>query len=128
MIIIKSPDEAAATAAIERALQGQDDVEIFQSEDDEYTAEELMTMLAYNAKQTRVYVGRLERNTRRMEEDLRQMGRLLEPLATLATSIIVEQGDDAELLSTLRRERERKLAFEAAQNPPTLGGKTHERK
>lgn len=122
MIIIKSPDEAATTAAIERALQGHDDVEIFQSEEDEYSTEELMTMMVYNAKQSRVYIGRLERNTRRLEEDLRQMLRYLEPLATFATLMIIEQGEDVELLNDLRKKREQKIAYEAAKNPPTIGG------
>lgn len=122
MILIRSDDDAATTAAIERALKGQE-VDIFQSDDETYTTEELLKMLAYNAKQTRIYVGRLERNTRRLEEDVRSVSRLLEPLATYMTYLLAETGDDPVLLEQLRKNRERQKAMEEAKNPVMLGQK-----
>ena len=124
MIIIKSQDDAATTALLERALKGQD-IDIFQSDDDEYTPEELMSMLAYNAKQSRIYIGRLERNTRRLEEDMRSVARLLEPIASLATYQLEQTGEPMGILHGARVRREAEVAKQSVLSP-NLKGLNHE--
>jgi hypothetical protein len=89
LIIVKGDDEAAIVARIEKELRGED-IEIFQSDDTEYSMEQVLAFLGYNAKQTRIYVGRLERNTRRIEEDIRASSRLLEPMAAFFTIMLEE--------------------------------------
>jgi hypothetical protein len=111
MIIVKCDDEAAATAAIEKALRGTD-VEILQSDTEDYTTEEIMAVLMYNTTQGRKYIGRLERNTRSIDANLRQVAKLLEPLATYLTIKMVEEGDDPKLLENLRRAREAQVMRE----------------
>lgn len=117
MIIVKCRDEAAATAAIEKALRGNEDVEILQSDTEDYTTEEVMSILMYNTAQSRKYIGRLERNTRSIDGNLKSISRLLEPLATYVTKKIVEEGDDEALLANLRRAREVKLMRENVYTP-----------
>jgi hypothetical protein len=111
MIIIRAnteQEEQEIAALVEQALKGRE-VDVFQNENAEHTVEDIMTFLAYNTKQVRVYVGRIERNTRLIEQELRQIGRYLAPVSALATAYLIEKGDNERLLHQLERER----AFQA---------------
>lgn len=49
-----------------------------------------MAVLAYNAINTRKYTGRIERNTRKLEEDIRHISKQLEPVAGFFTMLLEE--------------------------------------
>jgi hypothetical protein len=105
MIIIRSEKEAAVVAALDKLFQGDESVSILQSED-EVTMEELAASMAFNAKQSRIYIGRLERNTRKLDESMRAIERYLEPMAAYFAYLLAETGIDEVGANDLRRKRE----------------------
>lgn len=118
MIIIKGDDEAAIVARIEKELKGEE-VDIFQSDETTYSMEQVLGFLGYNAKQARVYIGRIERNSRRLEENIRDTNSLLEPIS-MYFSALVEDSFPEQMLTLQQRtnkkarERWQRLELERA--------------
>ena len=107
MIIIRAEseqEEQEIAALLEQTLKGRD-VDVFQNDNDEHTTEDILTFLAYNTKQVRIYIGRIERNTRSIETQLKEVNKNLAPLAAYATRELIDSGDDPEFLKRLERQR-----------------------
>lgn len=67
---------------IEAALSGYE-VNLTNS-DEALTDNQLLSMIAYNTERQRVYIGRLERNTRQMREEMVKSTKTILPLSALA--------------------------------------------
>lgn len=91
IIITNAEDEAKLAAELSRTLGP--DVEVFQSseEDDDFTVEQWLGILAYNARQSRTYVGRLERNTKAIGEHLRSIATEMEISNVLASTGLTDE-------------------------------------
>jgi len=111
MITIKGKDEAAIVARIERELKGEE-VDIFLSDDIDFSLEQVLAFLGYNAKQTRVYIGRLERNSRKLEEDVRELNALLTPMSMFFARMIEDMYPDHMLPQSIRVNKERRERYE----------------
>lgn len=115
-LIIKSDNESAIAAAIERQFKD-GELEILQSEDEQYTTEEILRFLAYNTKQLRVYVGRLERNTRRVDDGIGDLIKTLEPISAFFTFLLAENGVDESLAKMLLSHRKATAASHLKPKP-----------
>lgn len=111
MIIIKGQDEAAIVARIESELKGEE-VDIFQADDTDYTMEQVLAFLGYNAKQARVYIGRIERNTRKVDEDIRATNELLVPISMYFSYLCQESLPESQLTMRMRQDKAQRLRAE----------------
>lgn len=94
MIIIKAANEAEVVGKIEAALSGEE-IELIQDDEEEFTLEQAVGSVAYNALKVRHYLGRVERNTRKQEEAMRQLAEILSPIAVYAEYLLSQVDDEA---------------------------------
>jgi hypothetical protein len=122
MITIRANDEQKVVALLHSALADQE-VELFQSdESEEVTIETILASLAYNARKTREYVGRLVREENHIEAELHQLNLYLEPLATYATHLLAETELSQEELIEQRRLRENRVYGTLLRKPKEIRG------
>lgn len=102
MIIISGGDDSRMREIIKNALTEADEPFILtEDESDIISTEQAISLIVYNASKIRTYLGRLERNTRKLEEDLRhqaehveQISQFLEPQAVYFESRLPEHVSD----------------------------------
>lgn len=124
MIIISAhteEEEQEIAALLEQTLKDRD-VQLLQNDGQELNIEATAQSIAYNAKQLRIYTGRLERNTRNIEQTFRKLEAHLGVIASYVLTLIIEQGDDPETLKRLLSQREWRIQQDAMTNPPVIGG------
>lgn len=84
MITIKTKDDAAILARIEKVLSGED-IDIFVTEEDENGDElpldKVIARISYNLNRSRIYMGRMVGNTQRQYEEARELNELLLPIS-----------------------------------------------
>jgi len=109
MIIIQpqnEDEERNILTAVEKALRGVD-ADIYAS-DEGGSIEEIAAYIAYNTKQQRIYTGRLERNSRRMQEELTGLNRLFEPVSAFFAELMEQEVPKSSLsLDDMKRIRKK---------------------
>lgn len=90
MIIISGGDDSRMKEIIETALtEAGESFTLSEDESDTMTAEQATALMVYNASKVRTYLGRLERNTRKQEEDLKRQADHLNTIAMFLEPVAV---------------------------------------
>lgn len=91
MIVITGQNEESLIGQLESVLKDEE-VSMYIADDEAFTLEQLASMGVFNLQKTRQYVGRLERNTRKIDESIKDVGSMLEPV-TLFFQILLDEYD-----------------------------------
>jgi hypothetical protein len=107
MIIIKTADEPAVVAELEKLLQNID-AEVHHSPDENLTVEEWLGVIALNVAKERQYLGRVVRNTEAISKDFRTLIERFEPvLSFFALELEDEDGSPITTRAAKAAERRR---------------------
>jgi hypothetical protein len=126
MILVTSNNtnsEEEIVKKVEAALRNEE-VSVFIADDESFTIEQLMSMGVYNLLKTRTYVGRLERNTRKMDEGLDDLRDLLAPVSVYFSKLLEDldqastdtAGDAVTLKKHLQQHNETKKRLSEERN------------